>query len=153
MKLPPVITHEWLVEHGACEDQRDVFAAEWPDGVELSEAALLRAADLELDLEWFAEKYFPAPLLAEYRRQEAPLLAEYRRQEAALRAEYERQRAPLLAEFQRQRAPLWAEYQRQVAPLLWRISRAALGEEGGEVSDNFVTCRHRAIGQKEADRG
>ena len=75
MSIPHAITHDWLAEHGACEDQRAVFAAEWPDGVVLSEAALLRAADLELDLEWFAEKYFPAPLRTEYERQVAPLRA------------------------------------------------------------------------------
>ena len=85
MKLPHVITHEWLVEHGACEDQRAVFAAEWPDGVVLSEQSLYRAAELGLDLWWFARQYLPAPLLAEYERQVAPL-----------RTEYERQRAPML---------------------------------------------------------
>jgi hypothetical protein len=130
VKLPHVITHEWLVEHGACEDQRAVFAAEWPDGVELSEQSLYRAAELGLDLGWLARQYLPTPLWAEYERQEAPLLAEYERQWAPLWAEYQRQRAPLWAEYERQRAPLWAEYQRQRAPLLWRIARAALGEEG-----------------------
>jgi hypothetical protein len=142
VSIPRVITHDWLAKHGACEIQRKVFAAEWPDGVVLSEQSLYRAAELGLDLWWFARQYFPAPLLAEYQRQEAPLWTEY-----------ERQRALLLAEYERQRASLLAEYERQVAPLLWRIARAALEEEGGEVSDNFVTCRHRAIGQKEADRG
>ena len=130
MKLPPVITHEWLVEHDACEDQRDVFAAEWPDGVVLSEQSLYRAAELGLDLWWFAREYLPAPLLAEYERQRALLWAEYERQEAPLWAEYERQEAPLWAEYERQVALLLAEYERQVAPLLWRISRAALREEG-----------------------
>jgi hypothetical protein len=140
VKLPPVITHDWLAEHGACEDQRKVFAAEWPDGVVLSEQSLYRAAELGLNLGWFADEYLPTPLWAEYerqepplwaeyKRQEAPLLAEYKRQEARLWAEYQRQVALLLAEYERQRAPLWAEYQRQEARLLWCIARAALAAD------------------------
>ena len=141
MKRPSVITHDWLAKHGACEIQRKVFAAEWPDGVVLSEQSLYRAAELGLDLGWFAREYLPAPLLAEYQRQRRPLRAEYERQVALLLAEYQRQRAPLWAEYQRQEAPLLAEYERQVAPLLaeyqrqvarllWQIVTPALGEEG-----------------------
>jgi hypothetical protein len=122
VKRPRAITHEWLVEHGACEDQRAVFAAEWPDGVVLSEQSLYRAAELGLNLGWFAREYLPAPRWAEYQRRVAPIWAEYQRQRVS----------PRWAEYQRQRvAPIWAEYQRQrVAPLLWRIARRALGEEG-----------------------
>jgi hypothetical protein len=84
VSIPNVITHEWLMKHGACENQRAVFAAEWPDGVVLSEQSLYRAAELGLDLGWFAREYLPAPLLAEYQRQRAPLWAEYQRQVAPL---------------------------------------------------------------------
>ena len=84
MKRPSVITHDWLAKHGACKIQRKVFAAEWPDGVVLSEQSLYRAAELGLDLWWFAREYLPAPLWAEYERQVAPLLAEYQRQVAQL---------------------------------------------------------------------
>lgn len=84
MSIPRVITHDWLAKHGACENQRKVFAAEWPDGVVLSEQSLYRAAELGLDLWWFARQYLPAPLWAEYERQVALLWAEYQRQEAPL---------------------------------------------------------------------
>lgn len=50
----------------ACAKQVAVFAAEWPDGVDLTEAALLRAAELRLDLGWFAKAVLPAPAWATY---------------------------------------------------------------------------------------
>ena len=104
------VTVKSLRKLRACEDQVALFAAEWPDGVEVSEAVLLRAAEIGLDLDWWAQRVLSPPLLAEYERQRAPLWAEY-----------ERQCAPLGAEYERQCAPLWAEYERQCAPLLWRL--------------------------------
>ena len=112
------LTAAMLREHHACEEQVVIFAAEWPAGCEITEATLFRALELGLDIDWFACEFLPAPLLAEYRRQEVPLLAEYKRKIASLLAEYERQEAPLLAEFERKAAPFWVEYKRQVVPLI-----------------------------------
>lgn len=97
------ITEEILRRKRACADQIAIFAGEWPEGCEVSEATLLRAAELKLDLTWFAEHFLPPPLWAEYRRQVALRLAEYRRQVA----------------------PLWAEYRRQAAPLIWALAKEA----------------------------
>ena len=107
------VTRESLAALGACADQLQTFAAEWPDGVEVSEAALLRAAAMGLDLHWWASRAIPAPLRAEFERLRAPLRAEYDRQEA----EFVRQEA----EFVRQVAPLRDEFDRQVASILWRV--------------------------------
>lgn len=112
------ITKEWLAGRRACQEEIDLFVSEWPDGVEVSEAALLRALNLGLGLDWFVENALPKPLLAEYGRQEAALLAEYERQAAALWAEYERQAAPL-----------WAEYRRQKATLLWQLLESSCGRQ------------------------
>src|SRR5512138_1117201 len=45
----------------ACDSQVAQFAAEWPDGVDLTLAALKRAAKLRLDLGWFAGAALDAP--------------------------------------------------------------------------------------------
>ena len=90
-----LITAAMLREREACEEAVWVFEAEWPSGVALSEAALVRAAELELDLEWFVGEFFPA-LRAEYKRHEAPLWAEYQRLVTLLQAKYERQVARLV---------------------------------------------------------
>ena len=121
------IDKKWLMRHKACPDAVKIFTDEWPDGAEITAANFWRAHDLRLDLSWFARCFLPAPLLAEYERQEASLLAEYERQRAPLLAEYRRQEASLLAKFERQRTPLLAEYRRQRAPLLWPfIAQAAI---------------------------
>lgn len=103
------VTRDSLTELGA-QCQLNVFAAEWPDGVEVSEATLRRATELGLDLTWWAERALPVPIWAEYDRQMALHWAEY-----------DRQMAPHWAEYQRQVALHWAEYQRQVARALWAV--------------------------------
>jgi hypothetical protein len=93
------ITAELLRSHRACTDQLALFEREFPDGMDTSEATLLRAVEVGLDLNWAACWLLP------------PLL----------RAEYQSQHAPLWAEYERQRAPLWAEYLRQCARMLAEI--------------------------------
>jgi len=99
----------------ACPEQVEMFAAEWPNGVDLTEAALLRAAVLHLDLGWFASKVLTAPAQAEYDRVTAPAWAEYDRVRAPAWAEYDRVRATAQAEYDRVTAPAQAEYDRVTA--------------------------------------
>ena len=125
------ITAELLATHGACADQVAIVAREWPMGAEPTEAALLRAVELGLTIQWL-RVFLPAPLRAEcdrraveYDRQAAALLAGYNRQAVALWAEYARQAAALWAEYRRQAAALWVEYDRQAAALLAGYDRQA----------------------------
>ena len=144
--IPKLITGRWLNKEKACPEQIVLFGAEWPHGAESTEANLLRAVELGLDLSWLS-KHLPRPLFAEYERQRAPLWAAYERQEAPLFAEFQRQRAPLFAEYDRQVAPLWAayerqraliraEYERQEALLLARLLPQDKGGEGRATLDN-----------------
>ena len=89
-------TAQMLKEEGADCSQVDIFKNEWPDGAELTEANLLRAAELQLSLGWWAQHFLPAPIQSECMCQEALLWAEYVCQAVLLRAEYERQVALLL---------------------------------------------------------
>ena len=117
------ITPDILREKRACSEQVKLFASEWPEGGEVTEAGLLRAAEVGLDLDWFATNFLPSPLLSKYESQNAPLLAEYERQNALLLAKYYRQSAPLWAEYNRQNALLLAKYYRQSAPLYAEYKR------------------------------
>ena len=112
--IPKLITTRWLKKHKACSSQVVLFSAKWPHGAEPTEANLLQAVEMGLDLSWFAMK-LPRPLLAEYKRQDNPLLAEYERQDNLLLAECERQRALLGAEYERQQALLLAHLMAQAA--------------------------------------
>ena len=118
MTIPTRVTAESLQDLHACTDQVDLFRSTFPRGTRVTRAALVKAAGAGLDLGWWAVNALPAPLLAEYKRQQAPLWAEYKRQQAPLWAEYERQQASLWAEYDRQQAPLLAEYERQRALVL-----------------------------------
>ena len=111
------ITTAWLREQRACPEQIEVFKKQWPEGASITEANLLRAAELNLNLGWLATQILSPSLLAEYRRQSAPFLEEYRRQIAPFLEEYERQKASFFADYRRKMALLWAEYDRQIAPL------------------------------------
>jgi len=68
----PTITAEWLRKRNACEGQVAIFAAEWPDGVQLSEPGLLRAVALKLDLYWLAGNVLSPPAREAYREAVAP---------------------------------------------------------------------------------
>jgi hypothetical protein len=59
-RAAPTITRAWLEDRDACHDQVATFSAEWPDGVEITREALLRAAELDLDLSWFADHVLSA---------------------------------------------------------------------------------------------
>ncbi len=91
------ITKELLESHGACKEQIEIFAREWPEGVEVTEEACLRAAELGLHLEWAASELLTPKLYAEYERRRDLLYDEYERQYKPLRANYCRQCAVIFA--------------------------------------------------------
>ena len=116
------VTANKLRKMGACkEDGIDVFAAEWPDGCNLTKKALLRAVEIGLDVDWFAREVLTGVALTEYDKRVALLWAEYDKRVAPLRAEYDKRVAPLRAEFNKKVAPLWAEYDKQMALLFWQL--------------------------------
>ena len=73
------LTAEMLREKKACENQVQVFVGEWPDGVEITEAVVLRAYELGLDIDWFVETFLTALALAEYHKAAALAWAEYQK--------------------------------------------------------------------------
>lgn len=52
----------------ACSEQVDIFKTAWPSGVDLTRKALLQAATLHLDIDWFARRTLPSKALAVYRK-------------------------------------------------------------------------------------
>ena len=94
------ITRQWLKRRKACQDQVAIFDSEWPEGTEVTEASLLRAAELDLSLTWFAQHYLHSPSSwVEYRQQEERFWEKYWLQTEGF----------------------WAGYQRQTALCLWAI--------------------------------
>ena len=60
------ITKQWLITAHACHSQVKIFDEEWPDGAEITLENYLRAAELNLDLGWFAKNIFSAPAQKAY---------------------------------------------------------------------------------------
>ena len=123
-----MITGEMLVE--ACEEQREVFRKEWPEGAEATIENVLWAVELGLDLSW-GERWFTPEALGEYRRQRDPLYKAFERQLAPLYKEYERRRAPLWRAYERRRALVDKDFERQLAPFReeYERGRAPIQEE------------------------
>ena len=55
-----LITADMLLERGAFCSQVKVVRKHWPDGVVPSLAVCLEAAELRLDLDWFAQHFLSA---------------------------------------------------------------------------------------------
>ena len=135
--MTTMITGEMLVE--ACDEQREVFVQEWPEGAEATLKNVLRAVELGLDLVWGTRWFTPealdeflgkrAPLLEAYERQIALILEAYERQIAPLREAYQRQITAIWEAYERQLAPLWLDYQRQIAPIWLEAFLASRGEK------------------------
>ena len=60
------LTADMLREKNACNYQVAVFEKEWPDGIKITKKAILRAVELELDINWFAYQFLPAPIWKAY---------------------------------------------------------------------------------------
>ena len=115
--IPKTITAEWLTVHNACEEQQALFEKTWPGGAHVTKKALVQAAKVGLNLEWFAGRVLPRSLYADYRAKRAPLYADYQAKCAPLDADYRAKRAPLYADYQAKRAPMDADCQAKCAPL------------------------------------
>jgi len=115
------ITREYLVGLGASCEQLDTFSEEWPDGAEVTLDNCLRAAELHLNLDWLAEKMFPARALEAYEQATAPALEAFEQATAPAREAYEQATAPALEAFEQARATAWEAYEQATAPAFYKI--------------------------------
>ena len=106
----------------------DLFCAEWPEGSEVTQDSLARAAAIGLNLEWFAKRVLPPQVYDELQSQRDTLYADYAARRAALYADFKSKRDALMyadfqgcrvlmlyADNQAQRAALFAEFQAKIA--------------------------------------
>ena len=123
------ITKQILAEKGAwlgCEALK-IFAAEWPDGAETTEANIRRAGEIGIYLDWFAEKFLSALALAKYAKACDSALAEFEKVRDSAWEEYlkvrdftlyEMVRNSALAEYEKVRNSAWEEYLKVRDPAL-----------------------------------
>lgn len=98
-KLPDRITREWLEhpsEHEpACKDQVELFAAHWPDGVDLTPESLREAARIGLDVIWLT-RLLPPHQALRVQSQDKALWASVGAQVKALWASFQIQEAEIM---------------------------------------------------------
>ena len=112
------ITREYLVGLGASCEQLDTFSEEWPDGAEVTLDNCLRAAELGLNLNWLAEKMFPARALEAYRQATAPALEAFEKATAPALEAYLQATAPAWEAYVQATAPAWEAYEKARATAL-----------------------------------
>ena len=115
------ITREYLVGLGASCKQLDTFSGEWPDGAEVTLDNCLRAAELGLDLDWLAEKMFPARALEAYLQATAPALEAYEQAKAQALEAYRQARATALEAYEQATAPALEAYRQARATAFYKI--------------------------------
>ena len=114
------LTADMLKEKDACNYQVTVFEKEWPDGAEITVEAILRAVELELDLDWFTRQFLPAPVRKAYNEAMT----------SAQRA-YDEVIAPAQKAYDETIAPTWKAYDEAIVPA-WEEDMAPIQEAYNE---------------------
>jgi len=109
------ITTELLKEKNACEDDIEIFQAEWPDGAEMTLENLLRIVELELDLDWFTENFLDESAQREYDEAIAPARRECDEAIASAHQKYDEAIAPAHQKYQEAIASAHQKYQEAIA--------------------------------------
>ena len=128
-----LITIKHLKE--ACKGQVDVFAKEWPEGAKPTLANCQRAAELGLDLDWFAKTFLSPPALETYNKARAPAwesynkatapaLETYNKATASAWETHNKARAPTLESYNKAIASAWESYNKAIAPALESYNKA-----------------------------
>lgn len=83
------ITKEFLEQNPrACEDQLEIWAAEWPRGMKVTEKNILRCFQLKLDVEWLIHNKLPLAAREEYHKATFPAWKKYNKAVASTWEEY-----------------------------------------------------------------
>ena len=118
------ITNEMLVKANVCEDQRAIFAAEWPEGCEVTIETAQRAVALKLDLDWAARHLLPERSFAAYCAATAPAWATFDAAMERAFAAYCAATAPAWPAYDAATAAAWAAFDAARATA-WAVFEAA----------------------------
>jgi len=114
------ITVEWLKNRQACESQIAVFAEEWPKGVTVTRNSLLRAASLNLDVEWLAGQILKPPARKAYDEATAPAWKAYGKATASAWKAYGEATASAWKAYGEAIASAQKAYDEAIASALWK---------------------------------
>ncbi|MBK9077611.1 MAG: hypothetical protein IPL77_22065 [Flavobacteriales bacterium] len=99
---------------GACKDQRDIFRAEWPEGVDVTIENVRRAQELGLNLAW-GEHWFTAAARKAYIEARVQALKAYNEARVPARKAYLEATAPAWEAYLEATAPAWEAREEAIA--------------------------------------
>lgn len=129
------ITADLLRNHGACEEQVEIFTRHWPDGVIPNARTVVKAQLLGLDIWWCTRllsdaaqmeyKKIRTAAFAKYKKIWVPVWAEYEKvMHAAWTMKYQNVMDTALAEYEKIRAVALAKYVKVMDPALIEYEKA-----------------------------
>ncbi len=71
------VSAKMLREKDACSSEVRIFQKEWPEGAKITFKNVLRALDLNLDIDWLADHCLTAPALKVYVKIDTPAFEAY----------------------------------------------------------------------------
>ena len=109
---------------GACKEQRDIFEAEWPEGVDVTIENVRRAQELGLTLAW-GEHWFTAPARKAYDAARDTAEEAYDAARVPARKVYYAATAPAWVAYHEATATAWKTYLEATATA-WKAYREAI---------------------------
>lgn len=126
------ITVKMLIKNDYPEHLLDIFQSEWPENCETTLENLLRAVELGLDLNWFAQNFLSDSAFVDYIKNTASAFAKNLKATAPFLKRYILNAAcPSQEKYMKAITPLTMEYMRDVAPILAQMmmDNGSIGEE------------------------
>ena len=130
-----IITKEFLESKGACREQLEILFTEFPNGGEVTLGNCLRAAALNIDFDWAADKLLSTTARKAYYEAIAPTWKVYDEVMATARKAYLEAKAPSQKAYDEAIAPerkaylearatAWKVYKEATAPA-WKVYKEA----------------------------
>ena len=113
-----IITKEFLESKGACREQLEILFTEFPNGGEVTLGNCLRAAALNIDFDWAADKLLSTTARKAYYEAIAPTWKVYKEAMVLAWEVCKEATAPTLKVYKEATAPAWKVYKEATAPAL-----------------------------------
>ena len=111
------LTYKELKAKDPCNDQFEIYKANFPNNCKVTKRGILKAVELNLDLDWFANKFLPAPAWKACNKATEPAWEAY-----------QKATEPAWEAYQKAIASAWEAYNKTTASALWKIIKGIENE-------------------------
>lgn len=115
-----LITKQMLEDKGGCGNQVEIFAKEWPAGMEVTAENCLRLADLHLNVDWAARNLLTATAFKAYEKARDQVREAYQKAITPTWEAREKVKAQALEAYEKTIVPAWEAYEKAIGPA-WEV--------------------------------